>query len=179
MSDRLGSATDHCTAQTESPLTGSGAVITGRDTRELLHPHSRERLPPLKPCRGYRDYHSNLSTLIALRLEPASESPILEDLGHALDHPARPLFIGRKSCLPSRRLFAGWQDGENILQALQRAPCLDNDGESLRIQWPDGEGELQGDRVLDLCDERNWTSGVHGGWRPVREGAFKLGEAGS
>jgi CRISPR system Cascade subunit CasD len=124
----------------------------------------------------YRDYHSNLSTLIALRLESAEVDPTLDDLALALDQPARPLFIGRKPCLPSRRLFAGWQEGKNILQVLQSAACLDSSSGCLRMQWPDGEGELQGDRVLDLCDERNWTSGVHGGWRPVREGTFKLGE---
>jgi len=124
----------------------------------------------------YRDYHANLSTLIALRLEPADEAPTLGDLAHALDHPARPLFIGRKPCLPSRRIFAGWQDGRNILQVLQSTACLDSSAGNLQMQWPDGEGELQGDRKLDLCDERNWTSGVHGGWRPVRKGTFKPGE---
>lgn len=119
----------------------------------------------------YRDYHASLSALIALRLEPADESPDLDDLAHALDHPARPLFIGRKSCLPSGRLFAGWQTAENILDALQAAQGSNREAPA-RLQWPDGEGRLDGDRQIDLCDERNWVSGVHGGWRPVREGSL-------
>lgn len=125
------------------------------------------------PHLRYRDYHADLDVLVALRLEPAEQSPTLDDLAVALDHPARPLFIGRKPCLPSKRIFAGWLEADNVLQALQLAhlPAIDS-AQSLRMQWPDGEGNLAGDRLIDLCDERNWTSGVHGGWRPVREGSF-------
>ncbi len=121
----------------------------------------------------YRDYHADLDVLVALRLEPAEQSPTLDDLATALDHPARPLFIGRKPCLPSKRIFAGWTEADNVLQVLQLAllPATGS-AQSLRMQWPDGEGNLAGDRLFDLCDERNWTSGVHGGWRPVREGSY-------
>jgi len=130
------------------------------------------------PHRRFRDYHANQSLLVALRLDPADESPTIDDLASALDHPARPLFIGRKPCLPSRRLFAGWQDGDDILSVLQSVPLPNNLPEGARLQWPDGEGSLSGDRLIDLCDERNWTSGVHGGWRPVREGRLGEGQPG-
>lgn len=123
------------------------------------------------PHLRYRDYHASLHVLVALRLEPAAESPTLDDLAQALDHPARPLFIGRKTCLPSRRVFAGWHEAESVLAALQTAQLPDK-AKHLRVQWPEGEGILAGDRPLDLCDERNWMSGVHGGWRSVREGHF-------
>ncbi len=125
------------------------------------------------PHLRYRDYHASLHVLVALRLEPAAESPTLDDLAQALDHPARPLFIGRKTCLPSRRVFAGWHEAESVLAALQTAQLPDK-AKHLRVQWPEGEGILAGDRPLDLCDERNWMSGVHGGWRSVREGHFVL-----
>jgi CRISPR system Cascade subunit CasD len=121
------------------------------------------------PHLRYRDYHASLKVLVALRLEPANESPNLDELAQALDHPVRPLFIGRKPCLPIGRVFAGWQDADNVLHALQIAPS-EGCGDSLRVQWPDGEGRLADDHLLDLCDERKWSSGVHGGWRPVREG---------
>ncbi|CAG9932373.1 type I-E CRISPR-associated protein Cas5/CasD [Candidatus Nitrotoga arctica] len=125
------------------------------------------------PHLRYRDYHASLNVLVALRLEPSDDAPTLDDLAVALDHPARPLFVGRKPCLPSKRIFAGWQEADNVLHALQLAHLPQTDGkQSLRMQWPDGEGSLAGDRLIDLCDERNWTSGVHGGWRPVREGSF-------
>ena len=120
----------------------------------------------------YRDYHTDLTALLALRLEPADECPTLDEVAHALDRPQRPLFIGRKPCLPVGRLVAGWVEADSVLQALQLAP-LANSVQGFRAQWPDGEGQLQGDRLVDVCDERNWTSGVHGGWRPVREGLIQ------
>lgn len=124
------------------------------------------------PHLRYRDYHADLTALLALRLAPAADSPTLDEVEQALDRPQRPLFIGRKPCLPVGRLVAGWVDADSVLQALQLAP-LANGARGLRAQWPDGEGQLLGDRVVDVCDERNWTSGVHGGWRPVREGLIK------
>jgi CRISPR system Cascade subunit CasD len=130
------------------------------------------------PHLRYRDYHADLAMLIALRVVPFDESPTLDDLAEALDRPARPLFVGRKPCLPVGRLFAGWVESENILQALQKAPAITKSAamsDSWLLQWPDGEGQATGDRVLDLCDERNWTSGVHGGWRPVRQVAINTG----
>lgn len=124
------------------------------------------------PHLRYRDYHADLTVLLALRLEPDDESPNLDEVAQALDRPQRPLFIGRKPCLPVGRLMAGWVNADSVLQALQLAPRT-NGMQGLRAQWPDGEGQLPGDRAVDVCDERNWTSGVHGGWRPVREGVIQ------
>lgn len=124
------------------------------------------------PHLRYRDYHADLTALLALRLVPTNDSPNLDEVAQALDRPQRPLFIGRKPCLPVGRLVAGWIDADSVLQALQLAP-LANGPKGLRAQWPDGEGQLPGDRLVDVCDERNWTSGVHGGWRSVREGLIK------
>jgi CRISPR system Cascade subunit CasD len=124
------------------------------------------------PHLRYRDYHADLTALLALRLEPTTDSPTLDEVAQALDRPQRPLFIGRKPCLPVGRLVAGWVDADSVLQALQRVPIA-NEARGLRAQWPDGEGQLPGDRLVDVCDERNWTSGLHGGLRPVREGLIK------
>ncbi|MBK1642695.1 type I-E CRISPR-associated protein Cas5/CasD [Chromatium okenii] len=128
------------------------------------------------PHRRFRDYYADLSMLVALRLNPAADPPTLDDLAIALDHPARPIFIGRKPCLPSQRLFAGWQEGINILEVLQSVPLPNSVREGIRLQWPDGEGILLGDRVSDICDERHWRSGIHGGWRSVREGRLRAEE---
>lgn len=137
-----------------------------------LLPNGRKALT----LQRYRDYHTDLRLLLALRLEPPNETPTLDDLAAALDHPARPLFLGRKPCLPSGRLFAGWQEGGDLVTVLRDAPLPESGVQILRMQWRDGEGRLDGDRLLDLCDERNWTSGVHGGWRPVRQGAIRFRE---
>ncbi len=124
------------------------------------------------PHLRYRHYHADMDALLVLRLEPANESPTLNDLAVALDKPARPLFVGRKNCLPTQRLMDGWIEAENILGALELASPAQQ--RPVRAMWPMGEGELPGaQEVKDVCDERNWTSGVHGGWRPVREGLLR------
>ena len=119
----------------------------------------------------YRDFHADGAVLVALRLEPADESPTLEDVADALQRPARPLFLGRKPCLPAAPLFAGWCDEPDVLTALRGAAPLVANARP-RALWPASEGKLHDSRQVDVCDERNWTSGVHGGWRPVCEGVL-------
>lgn len=114
----------------------------------------------------FRDYHAGLIARVVLRLEPAAEEPTIEAIAAALDRPFRPLFVGRKPCLPACRIVDGWVEAESVLQALQLLPRE----QDVRVQWPDGEGTLPGDHVLEVCDERDWPTGLHGGWRLVREG---------
>lgn len=117
----------------------------------------------------WRDYHADLTAWVALTLAPADEVPTLDDIASAIDQPARPLFIGRKPCLPTGRLVAGWQEAADVRSALH-AIVSAQQGQGWRAQWPDGEGVQPGDRLSDICDERNWQTQLHGGWRPVRQG---------
>jgi CRISPR system Cascade subunit CasD len=118
------------------------------------------------PHLRYRDYHADLTATVAVRLVPDGEAPTLDDLQGALDRPQRPLFIGRKPCLPSTRLFIGFAEADTLLSALQSTQSVNH---VALMQWPEGEGEWPGDRCFEICDERNWVSGFHGGLRPVRE----------
>jgi CRISPR system Cascade subunit CasD len=130
------------------------------------------------PHLRYRDYHADLNAHVVLALAPADDAPTLDDIAAALDRPVRPLFIGRKPCLPSERLVAGWQDAAHVLEALQRVVQGQASREApsqahYKAQWPEGEGRLPADRLMDICDERDWSSGLHGGWRPVREAVLR------
>jgi|688.fasta_scaffold18175_11 CRISPR system Cascade subunit CasD len=125
----------------------------------------------------FRDYHADLVAVVALRLEPADENPTLDEVAQALDRPSRPLFIGRKPCLPAGRLMFGWHEAQDVLGVLSALPVSGGAAEpnrtpAVRAQWPDGEGAHPSDRILDVCDERDWLSGVHGGSRLVREGVL-------
>ena len=132
------------------------------------------------PHLRYRDYHADMRVTIALRLEPPDEGPALDALAQALEEPARPLFIGRKPCLPSAPLFGGFNDGETSLAALLAVPLEADDlrrreSPTVRLLWPDGEDapDMDGVRLNRrsmITDERNWVSGLHGGGRPVCEG---------
>jgi len=121
------------------------------------------------PHLRHREYHADLDALIAMRLEPADEKPTLDDIAAALDRPKRPLFIGRKPCLPMTRVFIDIIDADDILDALQQTAAPDVP--EFRVQLPEGEGTPRQSRWQDVCDERNWKTGVHGGWRRVLEGS--------
>ncbi len=124
------------------------------------------------PHLRYRDYHADLRAWVVLQLRSAEDAPTLDDVALALDRPVRPLFIGRKPCLPSDRLVAGWLEADHLLGALQAVVARHGAraGDGWRAQWPDGEeGSVALGQRSDVCDERNWRSGLHGGWRSVRE----------
>ena len=114
--------------------------------------------------RRQRDYLADHDCHVVLRLDEG-EGPELDELAGALQSPARPLFIGRKPCLPSTPLFSGWVKGDTARAALANlgvdwSAC----GEAL---WPEPHDLPEGARVLDIADLRNWGSGLHGGSRHV------------
>ena len=112
--------------------------------------------------------------VVALRVAPSGAGPDLERLAAALDRPARPLFIGRKPCLPSAPLrHQNPIEAPDAYTALARVP-LESDAPPRAI-WPLGEGPETGEtvtRILDLPDLRNWRTGLHGGVRKVVEGTL-------
>lgn len=128
------------------------------------------------PHRKTRDYHADLSVCVVLRFHPEEQTPTLDALAEALDRPARPLFLGRKPCLPSAPLLANgpdrWVTGGTAYEALRRVPG-EGQGEGYLAQWPMGQGPQEGDgvdQIFDLADLRNWRTGLHGGSRQVVEG---------
>jgi len=145
----------------------------------------------------YRDYHADAFVCVALRLEPADEAPDLDTIAAALDEPARPLFLGRKPCLPATRIGAGILEAPTILAALEAAlPAAiarRSAGQAARrrtgergpvsptvpARWPAGEGETDRGRETDITDERDWPAGVHAGSRRVVEGEILWPEAGT
>ena len=132
------------------------------------------------PHLRYRDYYADMRVTVALRLQPKDETPTLDELAAALDEPARPLFIGRKPCLPSIPLFGGFEEGDTALAALLRRPlyCAPRATEPIRALWPEGEGvaHIEPHRNGMLTDQRNWMSGLHGGGRWVCEAGIPRGK---
>ena len=117
----------------------------------------------------WREYHTDLRLSVVLRLEPPEAQPTLDALRVALDRPARPLFIGRKSCLPTSPIFGGWLDAPTAREALEAAAPPNS--VKRFASWPAKEGTDGADHVTTVTDERNWTSGLHGGGREVCEGS--------
>lgn len=138
-------------------------------------PEGRDGASYGAPHRRRRDYHMDARVMVALRLKPADPQPNLDALAAALYRPARPLFIGRKPCLPSAPLLLPGRvtapDAYAALLAIVGKP--DSAPRKMRALWPQGEGPETGDnvwRVIDLPDLRNWRTGLHGGTRQIVEG---------
>ncbi len=120
----------------------------------------------------YRDYFADMRLTVALRLGAEDAAPMLEELADALQEPARPLFIGRKPCLPAGPLLGGFSEGDTALTALLATPIDRKAAPGLvRSLWPEPEGasDIEPNRTYMLTDQRNWVSGLHGGGRSVCE----------
>jgi CRISPR system Cascade subunit CasD len=111
-----------------------------------------------------RYYRADAALTLAVRLDPANEPPTLDDLAVALGHPARPLFIGRKPCLPSAPLFAGICDEKNTVAALQAMQPADGSSGRCRFVLPQREADALGpSEIVRLTGRRDWIAGVHTG----------------
>lgn len=146
-------------AKTDRGWTTHG-VPEGRDGASYGAPHRRRR-----------DYMADAAVRVVLRLTGGD----LDALAQALSRPARPLFIGRKPCLPSVPILGGFVIAVTAHQALIAAGA----GGTL-AEWPEAEGPEPGQgatRAHSLPDRRNWHSGLHGGTRIVHQGRLPGGGA--
>ena len=124
----------------------------------------------------HRWHQADARVTIALRLDPEAEDPTVDDLAAALSSPARPLFIGRKSCLPAAPLFTGFAVAPTTLDAVRNAPPTEGDPPDglVRIFWREGEGERPHSQRRHIQGRRNWRSGVHGGSEVWHESEISL-----
>lgn len=122
-----------------------------------------------------RDYHVDRQVTVALRLAAAGRNqPDLDTLAQALVKPARPLFIGRKPCLPSAPLYAGRQTAATALDALLQWPWTPErpgNPQTLALQWPEADTPQDWSDGPELpqmaADLREWRHGRHAGRSPV------------
>ncbi|MFW6189813.1 MAG: type I-E CRISPR-associated protein Cas5/CasD [Planctomycetota bacterium] len=124
-----------------------------------------------------RDYWADAAHTVALTLDPADEAPAPGELAEALERPERPLFIGRKPCLPAGRMLLGCVDAPNLLHALCRAPAADGagPGELVPAWWPTEPGEDEPGRTKrPVTDARDWANQVHVGQRWVASGQIEI-----
>lgn len=123
------------------------------------------------PHLRYRDHNADLRCTVALRLFDTSDAPTIEDIAAALDSPSRPLFIGRKACLPARRIADGWVEAPSIFEVLLRTPISSSPDaqsawrrpSSVRMSLPASERCPDGFREHRACERRDWVAGVHVG----------------
>lgn len=121
----------------------------------------------------HRHYLADAVVTVALTLVPAEETPTLRALGEALRAPARPLFIGRKCCLPSVPIWLGEVAAPSLRAAVEMAPRSDRaDPGPMEAIWPPSEGE-EGDttRLWGRVEDRDPVNDIHVGRRFYVHGA--------
>jgi CRISPR system Cascade subunit CasD len=125
----------------------------------------------------HREFHADRVQTVAVMLSPAEEAPTLDNCGTALDTPARPLFLGRKPCLPAGRLNLGVVEAESLLSALANAPRWTHrhgstGRDALEAWWPEDPDVTPPpqSRVIAVVDERDWRGQVVVGRRLLRHG---------
>lgn len=127
----------------------------------------------------YRDYDADACLCVAMRLQPIDEAPTLDDVAAALDQPARPLFLGRKPCVPANPIKVAIIEAASVHEALAAYPLLVDrarqDQDWLTGWWPPGEGPEDAATTarMEIADLRNWISGVHAGSRTLIRGRIQ------
>ncbi|MCS6901539.1 MAG: type I-E CRISPR-associated protein Cas5/CasD [Myxococcales bacterium] len=132
----------------------------------------------------YRHYLADALYTLALSLDPPGEAPTLDELEASLREPERPLFLGRKPCLPSSPLLLGRCEAPSLLAALRQAPVArrrhqEGRREKLLAWWPADEEETPDSRLIPVFEDRDWENQSHTGRRFLREGLLSLSTEGS
>jgi CRISPR system Cascade subunit CasD len=135
----------------------------------------------------YRDYWADAVHTVAVALDPPDEAPTLDALAAAVKDPARPLFLGRKPCLPAGSLFAGRLQTDSLPEALARAPLHDRHDDTDRhpAWWPthpddpkpqdeNPDGPIIEDMRRPITDRRDWENQIHTGERWLAEGTIRV-----
>ena len=179
LQDRLvyASAREH--DETEEPLTDyQTAQLKRQDRAWTTSGAPAQRTSNADTFTGahqrWRDYHSDMRMTVVLTLIPHTAKPTLADLTEALERPARPLVIGRASCLPSRRMISGYVDADSALEAIRKA--VQGTPGPMTVHYPASGAAAAaagGHRLIGVTDERNWQSGLHGGERMLYTGRLQ------
>lgn len=159
---------------TEFQTAQLGAGDTGWTTRGRAEGRAGGAKTYDSPHLRYRDHHADLRCTLALRLTDAASvaaTPTLDDVAEALDAPARPLFLGRKACLPSRRILDGWVEAPSLFDALLAIPPTEGHvlqsawrpGATVRLSLSSAEPCPAGFRAHRASERRDWAAGVHVG----------------
>jgi CRISPR system Cascade subunit CasD len=128
----------------------------------------------------YRHYLADAIITAAIALEPPGEEPTLPALSAALRTPARPLFLGRKCCVPSGPVWLGEISSPSLRRALEEVPRVGGlrsgwaargDDGKLHAIWPESEGGDENEtRRWPRVEDRDEVNAVHVGRRIYIEG---------
>lgn len=137
-------------------------------TRGMPEEHGSNK--PLTHQR-YRHYWEDGLMTVALTLH-GDLPPSLDIVRKRLERPARPLFFGRKCCIPSRPLLDPTTpvvDGDDVVAILRRIPVWDRHGNPVaepvarEACWPGRLSSRYPGDLLRVADTRDWANQIPAG----------------
>ena len=72
---------------------------------------------------SHKQYLEDAAFTVAIT---SKDESFITHLAEALQHPSWSIFLGRKSCVPTRPVFDGILEGDSILEALKAVPVIDS-----------------------------------------------------
>jgi CRISPR system Cascade subunit CasD len=116
----------------------------------------------------FRDFDSDVRLTVVCALYPADEAPTIHTVASAFERPTRPLFLGRKPCLPTRPILEGALTAGSFLEALRQVPWAagqipERAPDQLLVRLPADEAPPRPLKYVQHADRRNWTAGPHMG----------------
>lgn len=147
-------------------MLGPGWTTTGRPEARGGGPAKMATHPRLR-----RYWMDGLATVV-LTLNGPGE-PDLDTLQKGLERPLRPLFIGRKNCLPARPLLDAKTpilEGDNVRTILGKIPVLTRPGAEtghrfLEAAWPAYLSDASSEEIRRVYDLRDWAHQIPAGSR--------------
>lgn len=141
------------------------AVRADRSGREVTDFHTVQSKNLLNAQGKHRGKQGEYSTLVTYRtyLQDAcftvamtGEKSLLEEIEQALWHPKWPVYLGRKSCVPSRPVCDGLtEEYESLVQAMYGIPLakehLYDDRDSVLVEYEDVQ-EADGGTTMERQD---------------------------
>ncbi len=140
---------------TPAPLRDYHTVGGGYDEPQLLNAKGEPKLSGGKPHTEptWRYYLCDASFLVVVQ----SDSETIAQLAHAIQFPVWPLFLGRKSCVPTRPPFDGVDEYDSLVHALENHPAyfLERERVGATVKYPRmvieskaGEGVRRRDQLV-------------------------------
>lgn len=118
-----------------------------------------------------RHYRTDCIYTCSIMVSDSGGDFSLDCIEKALLEPARPLFLGRKCCLPSRPVFSGRIEAASLRDALEKYPRDPERADTgpLPAWWP-VDGPDADANVFPVSDLRDWRNQIHCGRRFVARG---------
>ena len=127
----------------------------------------------------YRDYWADALYIVALTLHQDDDAaaPSLDDLALAFQRPARPLYLGRKTCLPASPLYSHRTRACSLYEALCQTPLHPRaSAPRVKAWWPDRSEHAQ--TSAWIIDQRDWRTQLHQGQRLLHHNLIQPQPAG-